>query len=870
MGEVYRARDTRLNRTVAIKILSRDLSALPEVKRRFEREAKALSEVSHPHICAVYDVGVEGEVQYLVMEYLEGDTLASQVARGALPLSQTLRIGTQIAEALAAAHRRGIVHQDLKPSNVMLTASGAKLLDFGLARITPGRPTASSTDSLPTQSAPTQDRALVGTVPYMSPEQLEGKETDARTDVFALGAVLYEMATGKRAFNGTSQASLISAILMEDPPPIATCQPLCPRSLDRAVSTCLAKDPEARWQSARDVAHALGSISESVATPAPGPSVRSGRTRGRIAWGALAGATLAAFTLLALLAREKPAPDATFTSSILPPENHLFDFAYGPPALSPDGRRIAFVARPDEGPGGLWVRSFDEASANPISGTEGATAPFWSPDSRSLGFFAERKLKRIDLAGGAVRTLCDAPSGAGGAWNRNGLILFVPDVGGPVHRVASTGGTPSPVTDLDRKVTFGQVRPVFLPDGHRFLYLNLGGGPQDAGVFLGSLDTTERFQVVPSRANVAFAPAAVGSSRGYLLFLKDRTLMAQVFDPARSRLTGEAVPVAEQILFNPVAGVAAFSVSENGVLAYQSSKGGTPSRLVWFDRKGSRLNEVVSGGSFNHPRLSHDGRRVVYALNDAQTMLADIWIRDLTRQASTRLTFGPGVNIQPVWSPDDRTIVFSSNRNGVHEIFRKNASGEGDEELILGGGRSKFAMDYSVATGLIALQSWDTADKPSGLDLQVFSPGDQRATTLLSAPFHELFPQFAPDGRWLAYCSNESGRREVYVRPRVGSGAKQQVSTAGGAFPRWSRNGREIFFIAPEGTLMVVDVAVGSDLQVGLPRPLFRADFKIVDIGYPFDVSADGKRFLVNELVSDERPAPITVVQNWTARLKER
>jgi serine/threonine protein kinase len=868
MGEVYRASDTRLNRTVAIKILSRDLSALPEVKRRFEREAKALSEVSHPHICAVYDVGVEGEVQYLVMEYLEGDSLASQLAGGALPMSQTLRIGTQIAEALAAAHRRGIVHRDLKPSNIMLTASGAKLLDFGLARITPGRPTASSTDSLATQSALTQDRALVGTVPYMAPEQLEGKDTDARTDVFALGAVLYEMATGKRAFNGTSQASLISAILREDPPPIATYQPLCPRSLDRAVSTCLAKDPEARWQSALDVAHALGSISESLATPASGSSVRAGRTRERIAWGALA-ATLAAFTLLALLAREKPTPDATFTSSILPPENHRFDFAYGPPALSPDGRSIAFVARPEDGPGSLWVRSFDEASANPISGTEGATAPFWSPDSRSLGFFAERKLKRIDLAGGAVRTLCDAPSGAGGAWNREGLILFVPEAGGPVYRVASTGGTASPVTDLDRKVTFGQFRPVFLPDGHRFLYVNQGGGPDDTGAFVGSLDTKKGFQVVSSRANVAFAPTVVGSSSGYLLFLKDRTLMAQAFDPERHRLEAAAVPVAEQILVNPVAGVAAFSVSENGVLAYQSSKGGTPSRLVWLDREGRRLEEVVSGGAFNHPRLSHDGRRVAYALEDPQTSLADIWIRDLTRQASTRLTFGPGVNIQPVWSPDDRTIVFSSNRNGVHDIFRKNASGEGDEELILRGGRSKFAMDYSVATGLIALQSWDTADKPSRLDLQVFSPGDPRATTLLSTPFHELFPQFAPDGRWLAYCSNESGRREVYVRPRVGSGAKQQVSTAGGAFPRWSRDGREIFFIAPEGTLMVVDVAVGSDLQVGLPRPLFRADFKIVDIGYPFDVSPDGKRFLINELVSDEQPAPITVVQNWTARLKE-
>ena len=870
MGEVYRARDTRLDRIVAIKILSRDLSASAEARRRFEREAKALSEVSHPHICAVYDVGMEGETRYVVMEYLEGETLASRLAKGALPLSETLRIGGQVADALATIHRRGIVHRDLKPSNVMLTASGAKLLDFGLARVTSAPAASPATDTLTTPSNLTREGAIAGTVPYMAPEQLEGKEADARTDIFALGAVLHEMATGKRAFNGASQASLISAILREDPPSIATLQSACPRMLDRAVSTCLAKSPEARWQSASDVAHVLESIEEGVALPTAGPAARARRVKERILWGAVAVSTLATIALLVLLfARPTSAPAPAFVSEILPPQDQRFDFDHGPPAVSPDGRLVAFVARAEEGgPGRIWIRAFDEASASPIAGTEGGYAPFWSPDSRSLAFFADGKLQRVDLGGGAPRTLCDARFGAGGTWNREGVIVFVPDIGGPIHRVAATGGTSTPVTEHDPNVSFGQFRPVFLPDGRRFLYLVLGGGPADNGVFLGSLDSKEeRVQVVPSRANVSFVRSAPGSSAGMLFFLKNRTLMAQAFDSEQRRLGPDAVLIAEQIKFNPINGVAAFSVSDNGVLAYQTSPGGKLSRLVWLDREGKRLDEVVSGAVF-HPRLSHDGRRVAYALEDPQTSLDDIWIHDLSRRISTRLTFGPEVNIQPVWSPDDRSIFFSSNRNGRHEIFRRDASGAGDDERILGGTRSSFAMDYSQAAGLIALQSWDVGDKPSAIDLQVFSPGDREATTVLSTPYKELFPQFAPDGVWLAYCSNESGRDEVYLRPTQGSGAKLQVSTAGGAFPRWRGDGSELFFIAPDGTLTVVDVATASEPRVGLPRPLFRAGFKIVDIGYPYDVSADGKRFLVNELVGDERAAPLTVVQNWMARVK--
>jgi serine/threonine protein kinase/dipeptidyl aminopeptidase/acylaminoacyl peptidase len=869
MGEVYRARDTRLDRIVAIKILSQHLSASSDARQRFEREARAISQISHPHICALYDVGVEDGIHYLVMEHLEGETLMHRLAGGALPLPQTVRIGTQIAEALSVAHRRGIVHRDLKPSNVMLTASGVKLLDFGLAKAAAGPAAHASEGALTTATSVTQAGTILGTLPYMSPEQLEGKDADARTDIFALGAVLHEMATGKQPFNGTSQASLIAAILKEDPAPISTYQPLSPRSLDRVVGICLAKDPEDRWQSARDVAHELRSVAESLGSDAP-RSVRAGRTRERIAWGAFAVAAVVVLVCVTLLLRSKPEPVEVFTSSILPPEKQRFEFANAPPVVSPDGRRIAFVAHPAEGPGLLWVRSFDGSSANPLPGTEGALAVFWSPDSRSLGFFAAGKLKRIDLSRSAPQTLCEAPNpGGAGSWSPEGVIIFVPSRGGPVHRVAASGGAASPVTAIDRTKEFGHYWPVFLPDGRHFLYY-VGStiDRKQSGVFIGQLDSTDHSFVVSTRANFAFAPLATASSRGHLLFLKDRVLMAQVFDLARLRLTGEATPVAEQVQYLGAAGTGVFSASHNGVLAYQASSGGELSRLVWVDREGKHLDVIASGGAYGHPRLSNDGRRVAYAIIDPQTANVDIWMHDLTRRTSSPLTFGPGVNLSPVWSPDDRWIFFSSNRNGMHELYRKDTSGNGQDELLLPSGGGIWAVDYSAKNGLIALQSRDTAGEPSGSDIQVLSPTDRKVTTLLATPFSETTPQFSPDGRWLAYASNESSRSEVYVRAVSASGAKWPVSISGGIRPRWSRDGREIFFIAPEDTLMAVDVATGSEFRVAVPRPLFRVDFKIVDIGYPYDVSPDGKRFLINEVVEEGQPATITVVQNWTSKLK--
>jgi Tol biopolymer transport system component len=738
----------------------------------------------------------------------------------------------------------------------MLTSSGAKLLDFGLAKAAAGGAAVSSRSA--TQTALTSEGTLLGTVPYMSPEQVEGKAADARSDIFALGTVLYEMAAGRRAFDGASQARLISAILKEDPVPIV------PRSLDRAVSLCLAKDPDDRWQSARDVAHQLRSIAEGPDTAERDASVRAGRRLARIAWIAGAAVVLAALLGSAFLLRPRPEHGAVFTSSILPPENHHFDFDRSPPAVSPDGRRIAFVARAAEGPRRVWVRSFDASSATPLAGTEDARAPFWSPDCRSLGFFAAGKLKTVELSGGAPRTICDAPVGAGGSWGADGTILFVPATGAGIRRVPSTGGVPTAVIDPDPKVEFGFFWPLFLPDGRRFLFRVNALRSMKAQIVEGSLDSRERRELVDSRSNVAFAAASAGSSRGYLLFLKNRVLMAWAFDAERRRFLGEATPVAEQVQFSGASGVGAFSASQNGVLVYSTAL--KLSRLVWFDREGRRLDTVVPPGTYNHPRLSHDGRRVAYAIEDPQSAFCDIWIHDLTRRVSSRLTSGPGVNIFPVWSPDDGSIVFSSNRGGPHEIYRRALSSDAEDEKILAGGRSKFAMDWSPANGLIALQSWDTGDELSGLDIQLFSPVDGKAKTILSAPYYELCPQFSPDGLWLAYVSEESGVPEVYLRPRSGAGKKLQVSTSGGRFPKWSRDGTEIFYIAADlETLMAVRVAAGPD--VGIPRPLLRAKFKVVDIGFPYDVTGDARRFLVNELEEKDTES-ITVVQNWTAKLK--
>ncbi|HEY3122792.1 MAG TPA: protein kinase, partial [Thermoanaerobaculia bacterium] len=614
MGEVYKARDTRLERTVAVKVLPQHLSSSPEVRQRFEREARTISQLSHPHICALYDVGREGETEYLVMEYLEGETLSERLVKGPLLLEQTLRFAIEIADALDKAHRQGIVHRDLKPGNVMLTKSGVKLLDFGLAKALPspgGRGVGGEgLTALPTEGNLTKEGTILGTFQYMAPEQLEGKEADSRTDIFALGCVLYEMATGKNAFTGASRASLISAIMSSEPAPISTVQPMSPPALDRVVKTCLAKDPEDRWQTARDVLLQLKWIHEGGSQAGlPAPAAARRRNWERLAWVAAAAGVAAALALAAMLVSRTHETRRMVQSSILPPEKATFAFEFGPVAVSPDGRRLAFVARPTDGRSALWVRPLIGLSAQPLPGSEGASYPFWSPDSRFLGFFAGGKLKKIDASGGPPQTICDARSGRGGTWNREDVILFAPAAREGILQVSSAGGTPSPATRLDEtRQEIGHRLPVFLPDGRHFLFLS-SSGPELRRLVCGSLGGRETRELLRVNSNVSYVEP------GYLLFYRERTLFAQRFDAKRIELRGEAFPVAEQIQYLPDRGFGVFSASNDGTLVYQRASA-VASQMVWTDRAGKPIETVGPPGLYRCPRLSYDGRRVAVDIED--------------------------------------------------------------------------------------------------------------------------------------------------------------------------------------------------------------------------------------------------------------
>ncbi|MGH9316719.1 MAG: protein kinase domain-containing protein, partial [Thermoanaerobaculia bacterium] len=627
----YKAKDTRLDREVAVKVLPAHLSSSEEMRQRFEREARAISQLSHPHICALYDVGSHEGTEYLVMELLEGETLAARIVKGPLPIEQLLRYGIEMADALDKAHRQGIVHRDLKPGNVMLTKSGVKLLDFGLAKALPsppGRGQGEGLTSLPTMAggqALTQEGTILGTFQYMAPEQLEGKDADARTDIFAFGATLYEMATGKKAFSGTSQASLISAIMKEDPSPISAVEPASPAALDRVVKTCLAKDPEERWQNAADIKRELKWVAEGSQAGVSGPSATRRKNRARLSWGLTAVAVLLAAAAIVRYDRRSAGFTRPMRSSIDLPEKSALRAA----ALSPDGSRLVFVARDSSGKNLLWIRPLDSLAVQPLPGTENPSFPFWSPDSRFIGFFADGKLKKINASGGPPQTLFDAPVNRGGTWNREGVILFTPVAEGPLYRVSASGGLPTPVTRLDPSRGETSHRwPFFLPDGQHFLYLvaSFGGPKEKTGIYVGSLDSKEEKLLVRANSSVAYAPSFAKASEGYLLFFRERNLLAQPFDAKGLRITGDPFPVAEEIQYFPQVYSALFSVSENGVLLYQARSASGGSQLVWFDRNGKQIGSLGAPGDQANPRISPDGKRVALDIIDPQTRNMDIWI----------------------------------------------------------------------------------------------------------------------------------------------------------------------------------------------------------------------------------------------------
>jgi len=862
MGEVYKARDTRLGRTVALKVLPEHLSAKPQLRKRFEREARAISSLNHPHICALYDVGRQDGIDYLVMEYLEGETLAQRLSKGALPLEQVLKYAIEIATALDQAHRQGVIHRDLKPANIMLTKVGAKVLDFGLAKLGSGSKTVPSTTK-----TLTEERVILGTLQYMAPEQLEGKETDGRSDIFSFGAVLYEMATGRKAFEGKSAPSVMAAILDHEPAPISTLQPLIPPGLDHVVKTCIAKDPEARWQGTADLAKELRWIAETCQHPSAHTPV--GRNRASRAW-------IVATVIATLFAGVFAFVNFTHKT----PDAAAARFSFAPPfkadavdvAVSPDGTRIAFA-----GGGDLWLRSVDSFTAERVSGTHGASRPFWLPDGRSIGFFANG-LKRVDFSNGRseVQTITSAYGQNGGSWSPAGVILYTPEgTGSGLYRISDKGGTPIPATKLSSaRGEIAHRYPQFLPDGRRFIYWVWSALEENTGVYAGSLDPKDK---LPESPLVRTWREARYAEPGYLLFLQGSRLMAQRFDTARLRLTGEPQSLPELVGRHwGNTGRAMFSASPSGVLAYQEAVALPDTRIVWRDRAGKQLRsiEAPKGSSVYQYSLAPDENRIALTTDDENT-LEDLWVVDLERATSLRLTATHGSSMSGVWSPDGRRVAFQSNRSGVYDLYGKDANGAGDEELLVKSSHAKIPTGWSPDGRFLV---YNEIDPKTGTDIWALALEDDRKPfSFLKTEFDESAGRLSPlpdsQGRlWMVYSSNETGQGEIYLRPFLPgasggpAGVRVRVSTGGGFSPQWRKDGRELFYVSfldGKTVLMAVDVKLGVTPDIGTPQTLFDIPFN--NNWAPF---ADGRRFLLIEPVSDLPAAKINVVLNWTAELK--
>jgi eukaryotic-like serine/threonine-protein kinase len=870
MGEVYKARDTRLERTVAVKVLPQRFSSSLEVRQRFEREAKTISQLSHPHICALYDVGREGETEYLVMELLEGETLSDRLAKGPLPLEQTLRFGVEIADALDKAHRQGIVHRDLKPANVMITKSGVKLLDFGLAKAMAPAGKPSSLTALPTQQGLTQEGTILGTFQYMAPEQLEGKDADARTDIFAFGAVLYEMATGKKAFSAASQASLITAIMSLDPPAISAAQPMSPPALDRVVKKCLAKDPEDRWQSAGDLRSELKWIGEAGSQAgAAAPVVASRRRRLRLSGIAAAGFAVVAAALAAALLARRPAALPVIRASILAPEGADLISTHlnaGPVEISPDGTRLVFTARKGEGPNLLWVRDLSEPAARPLAGTEGAERPFWSPDGRFIGFFADRALKKIPVGGGPVFRLAEASESRGGTWNREGIILYTPDARGPVYSIPAAGGKPAVATVYDEKKDTTHRYPRFLPDGRHFLYLlrHSGAGAGDnPEVRVGSLDSKESKLVLNVASNAVVAS-------GYLLYVREGALVAQRFDSSRLEVRGEPAVLAPDVLMDERFSRGVFSASDGGVLVYQTGKGSTESVLRWIDRDGRVLStvgepaEYFSGGN---PEISPDGARAAASIVDLRTGDSDVWTMDLASGVRSRFTAGRGDKWWPVWSPDGKRIAYSRAQGQAagYDVILRDVDGPRERVLAQDSRGLQMPTSFSPDGRFLLFE------RRRGQDDDVWAlrlDGEPTPRPVAATPGFEALARVSPNGRYVAYMSDESGRFDIFVTTFPEPGGRWQVSQGGGVEPRWSKDGRELFFFAPDNRMMAAEVKTETgNFEVGAIHPLFQS--RLMGMSFRYDVSKDGKRFLVNGGLP-QTISPITLVTNWTAELEKK
>ena len=878
MGEVYRARDPRLGRDVAIKVLPGVFSADVDRLDRFEQEARAAAALSHPNILAVHDIGTDADAPFIVSELLEGETLRERVNAGPVAVRKAIQYALAIAHGLAAAHDKGILHRDLKPENVFVTGDNrVKILDFGLAKLTQDQ--FAGSNSVATAPAPTQPGVVLGTVGYMAPEQVRGLPVDHRADLFALGAILYELLSGRRAFARDTAPETMTAILNEDPADLSAAPAAIPPDLVRIVNRCLEKRPSERFQTASDLAFALQGLSDasgaSKAASPVRPSFRRAGSAGPSPCCCLQSWRPSRFRRV----RERSPAPGSIRFQVAP------TVEFGGPghfSVSPDGRHLAFVGRGSDGIARLWLRTMDSLEVRSLPGSELTGVPpppFWSPDGRFVAFDAGGRLKKLDVSGGLPQTLCDLPSGSvavGGSWNRDGDIIFG-NFGG-LLRVRESGGTASPLTSLDasRKEEY-HFLPTFLPDGRHFVYLRVSPGtPAASGIYIGTLDAKPEAQslerLMPYEIGVAYA-AATDSGPGRLLFLREGTLIAQPFDDRRLALVGEPVPVAERV--GSFRDGAYFSVSNNDVLVYRAAD--TDSQLTWFDRQGGVSGRVSEPGGFRDVALSLDGTRAVAArTNPLDTTKADLWLFDLKRgSGATRLTLGGGLAEFPVWSPDGTRIVFTFNKSMLRQ---KLASGEGDEEelLRLNSTGALWANGWSPDGRFLLYTGYAApASRPGSLDLAVL-PGHERKPVPFirdTSGFNEEQARFSPMGRWVAYVSNQSGVQEVYVREfatdfsggSASTGESVLVSRGGGSAPRWRGDGRELFYLAPGGKLMAVDVITSPRFQSGTPSPLFQTPPGTLAV----DVAADGKRFLLVTPAGPSASVPFTVVLNWTASLKK-
>ncbi len=863
MGEVYRAKDTRLDRTVAVKILPGHLSDNIEAKQRFEREARAISSLNHPNICTLHDIGHQDGIDFLVMEYLEGETLADRLRKGPLPTELVLKYGIEICEGLERAHKSGVVHRDLKPANVMLTKTGAKLMDFGLAKaILPGASPASSltmTISHPSADQPlTAQGTIVGTFQYMSPEQTEGKEADARSDIFALGAVLYEMATGRRAFTGKSQASLVAAILASEPPPISLVQPMSPPALEQVIKSCLAKDPEDRFQTVHDLKLQLKWISQASASQLAAPAqIRARRVvqKRTLLIAAIVGWILAATALAIFLSSRTQLENARrpMTASWLPPPDTEFTTVVdGALTLSPDGSKLAFLTG-EASDTKLWIRDVATGAVHQME-VDRPTFPFWSPDGKNIGFFSAGKLKKVALAGGPVQVLCDAPEGRGASWSPRGVIIFTPNIFEPLYKVPEGGGVAEKITEA--KPGWTHRNPYFLPDGDHFLFTSreaVGSQGPGAALFGASLSGEKPRQILELASNVQY-------SEGYLLYLHDTVLVAQRFDPKSLKFSGDPAPVAEKLDYWNARDLAAFTAA-HGMLVFRHGSL-QKTQPLWVDRTGKEVGRFGEPGLYLAPRPSSDGSLVGLVRPDPDTHKGDVWVVDTARNTTSRSTFADAATITYAFSPDAKRIAVGTIAGTVWGgIWIQPTSGSGTQEKL------ETPKSFGTVTSwsnngryiFFMVQNNATRQDVYYLDLN----GDKKLTPFIQSPANDMAAVLSPNNKWLAYTSDESGRPEIYVTSFPEAGGKWQVSNGGGGSASWSADGKQLYYTIGD-KLMVVAIQNVETFQFGAPvlLPLHVNEFAALGPVAP------GERFPALKALSGGQSHPQEVILNWTGTLK--